>query len=217
MPHPEEASKTELQRENEALYRQLLVQGVLSILLPTEDLENPCLTALVEQIFSELIVGNVIVNKAAQPWLLFEGICIIARVLQQKKKGKAVDGEALSVSGTNRRQWSVHGLFVSIITWVMMLITSLRSCFATLVASSSLPSRRGRTDGAGGEIWNKTPAGKAVREPVPVLEFRLWTCLGNVSELGLRMPWLSGLLSLLKHGAVYGPGLIADVDGPLDR
>lgn len=192
------------------------MQGVLSILLPTEDLENPCLTALVEQIVAELIVGNVIVNKAAQPWLLFEGICIIARVLQQKKDIASSD-EGLGLIGPSRRQWSVHGFLVSIIGWFMILITSLRLGLATMLASSSLPTRRCRLDGTGGDGLKDHQVADVAREPVPVLEFRLWACLGNIAELGLRMPWLGGMLSLLKYGAVYGPGRIADVDGVFDR
>ena len=71
---PDDASKALEQKENEAAYRQLLVHGVLAVLLPTEDLENSCLTALVGQIFSEMIIGNGIGGKASEPWLLWEGI-----------------------------------------------------------------------------------------------------------------------------------------------
>jgi hypothetical protein len=66
------------QKENEAAYRQLLVQGVLAILLPTEDLENDCLTAIVGQVFSEMIIGGAIGGKASEPWLLWEGITKVA-------------------------------------------------------------------------------------------------------------------------------------------
>src|SRR5216117_635801 len=38
------------QQKNEAAYRRLLVQGVLAVLLPTEDLENGCLRTLVREI-----------------------------------------------------------------------------------------------------------------------------------------------------------------------
>ncbi|TQS32233.1 hypothetical protein Golomagni_07458, partial [Golovinomyces magnicellulatus] len=85
VPRDDMPSTKEEQLKNEAEYRQLLVQAILAILLPTEDLENPCLTSLVEQIFSELIIGNNIANKASQPWLLYECICIAARVLGEKK------------------------------------------------------------------------------------------------------------------------------------
>jgi hypothetical protein len=52
------------------------------VLLPTEDLENGCLRALVAEIFAEMILGNGISGKACEGWLLWEGITRIAEVLQ---------------------------------------------------------------------------------------------------------------------------------------
>ncbi|KAF1842910.1 uncharacterized protein K460DRAFT_288087 [Cucurbitaria berberidis CBS 394.84] len=70
------------QRESESAWRQLLVQGVLAVLLPTEDLENGCLRSLVAEIFAEMILGNGISGKACEGWLLWEGITRIAEILQ---------------------------------------------------------------------------------------------------------------------------------------
>ncbi|KAI0016692.1 PXA domain-containing protein [Xylariomycetidae sp. FL0641] len=77
-PVPKYGDKTsfEAQADNESAYRQLLVQGVLAVLLPTEDLENDCLTSLVGQILSEMIIGNLIVNKLSEPWLIWEMLII---------------------------------------------------------------------------------------------------------------------------------------------
>lgn len=89
MPKPEDPTSASQQRENEAAYRQLLVQGVLAVLLPTEDLDNECLTALVGQILSELIIGNVVIGKLSQPWMIWECLIITARVLGRRSAGKA--------------------------------------------------------------------------------------------------------------------------------
>ncbi|KAF2125772.1 hypothetical protein P153DRAFT_298998 [Dothidotthia symphoricarpi CBS 119687] len=70
------------QRENESAWRQLLIQGVLVLLLPTEDLENGCLRSLVAEIFAEMILGNGISGKACEGWTLWEGITKIAESLQ---------------------------------------------------------------------------------------------------------------------------------------
>ncbi|KAF4959771.1 hypothetical protein FSARC_10631 [Fusarium sarcochroum] len=230
VPHPDEPDLAIAQKENEALYRQLLVQGVLAILLPTEDLENPCLTSLVEQIFSELIIGNVIANKASQPWLLYEGICITARVLQQKKDQGIVTQEAqdgssqskLEVKG--RRAWSVRSMFLGVIQLGMLLVGSLRFITTALVMASSLPPRTTPIEEEKEALMDHDKRSSISSNPktsdytkAPILSCRVWTCLGNLLELSLRMPWLDGFLSLLQYGVVNGPGRIAGHDGPVDR
>ncbi|RGP64646.1 hypothetical protein FLONG3_9476, partial [Fusarium longipes] len=205
---------------------------ILAILLPTEDLENPCLTSLVEQIFSELIIGNIIANKASQPWMLYEGICITAKVLRQKKdQGPTPAGTPkesfepkLEVKG--RRTWSVRSsvrsFFLGVIQLGMIVVASLRFITTALVMASSLPTRTTPLDEKEA-LPDKDKHSGISSSPessdyikAPILSCRLWTCLGNLLELSLRMPWLDGLLSLLQYGAVNGPGRIAGHDGPVD-
>ncbi|KAF4466835.1 hypothetical protein FALBO_6285 [Fusarium albosuccineum] len=228
VPRSDDPDTASDQKENEALYRQLLVQGVLAVLLPTEDLENPCLTALVEQIFSELIIGNVIVNKASQPWLLYEGICISARVIREKKeqsvatsKSRAESSESgLEVKG--RRVWSVRSMFLGVIQLGMLVVGSLRFITTALVMASSLPARTTPLEEKE-EMMDHEKSASTSSNPrssdltkTPILSCRLWTCIGNLLELSLRMPWLDGFLSLLQYGAINGPGRIAGHDGPVD-
>jgi len=85
-PVPSDAAAAEEQAANESAYRQLLVEGVLAVLLPTEDLENPCLTALVGQVLSELIIGGVIARKLSEPWLIWELMASMARGKGQEKR-----------------------------------------------------------------------------------------------------------------------------------
>lgn len=231
VPRPDDPATISDQQENEAAYSQLLVQAVLAILLPTEDLENPTLTALVGQIFSELIIGNVIANKAAQPWLLYEAICIVARDLNEKKtkaKQRIVSGTHnpdLTLPPGKRGRWSARGFFLAIIHIGILAITTIRVLVGTLVMSSSLPPRaiitEDATDTTGSqkEKATKRPASHAAQPlvKVPVLAFSLWPCIANLAQLSTRMPWASGVLSLLQHGVVHGPGRIADLNGPLDR
>ncbi|KAF7531205.1 hypothetical protein G7Z17_g13743 [Cylindrodendrum hubeiense] len=231
VPCPDDPLTTSDQRENEALYRQLLVQGVLAILLPTEDLENPCLTALVEQIFSELIIGNVIANKASQPWLLYEGICITARVLQEKKMKQestiatSTQPSDAKLDGKGGRRWSIRGMFLGLIQLGILLVGSIRFITMALVMASSLPPRTTPFDEKGvvtdydedKDDKSLSGGGRCAFVKAPILSFRVWTCLGNLIEMGSRMPWLDGFLSLLQVGAIHGPGRIAGVDGFVDR
>ncbi|KAL7809907.1 PXA domain-containing protein [Trichoderma gracile] len=235
VPRLGNGTAVELQRQNEATYRQLLVQAVLAILLPTEDLENPCLTALVEQILSELIIGNVIAGKASQPWLLYEAICISARSLGEQKartKARIVTGtdqpspssSDLGQDAPKSPKWTVHGVFVLIIHLGILFLNAVRFMASILADSISLPPRTALhlDEEAADHIHDDkrrllstdTNLGRA---KVPVLSFKLWSCLGNLIELEQRKPWLGGFISLLRTAAIHGPWRIAGLDGPLDR
>lgn len=230
VPRLDDHTAVELQRENEATYRQLLVQGVLAILLPTEDLENPCLTALVEQIFSELIIGNVIAGKASQPWLLYEAICIAARSLGEQKnrtKARIVSGKDrppdLGQDTAKSPKWTAQGVFVLIIHLGILFFNALRLMAGTLADSISLPPRTALhlDEEAAEDAHNdKQPPPSTdtnLEAKVPVLSFKLWACFGNLIELEERKPWLGGFISLLQTAAIDGPWRIAGLNGPLDR
>ncbi|WQF75982.1 Putative Phox-associated domain-containing protein [Colletotrichum destructivum] len=237
IPRPEDPSSVTNQQENEAAYRQLLVQGVLAVLLPTEDLENDCLTSLVGQIFSELIIGNVLVNRLSQPWLIYECLIILTRVLARGGADPIEEGvtEALPGGSTPavpklvRRSWSIQRAFWSLVQWSFLAFTSIRLLITTLAMSSSLPPR---SDGdvadkhemTGQKSDSKTPnpatssnEARPVKTKTPIVALKLWTCISDWIEMDTRMPWLSGTLSMLQLGAMEGPGRVAGLNGPMDR
>jgi hypothetical protein len=226
-----------LQQENEATYRQLLVQAVLAILLPTEDLENPCLTALVEQILSELIIGNVIAGKASQPWLLYEAICIAARSLDEQKartKTRIVSetdrpprpssSSGLGQDAEKSQKWTAQGVFVLVIHLSILFFNAVRFMVSTLADSITLPPRAAlhldeeAADHALDDKQSPLPTDTNIAQAkVPILTFKLWSCFGNLIELEERKPWLGGFISLLQTAAISGPWQIAGLNGPLDR
>ncbi|KAM0527529.1 hypothetical protein ACHAPS_002896 [Verticillium nonalfalfae] len=233
VPKPEAPESAAKQQENETMYRQLLVQGVLAILLPTEDLENECLTALVGQILSELIIGNVLINKLAQPWMLWEIMIILVRVLGKREPETTTleEGvaEALSPDApiiepeSSTRAWSFQGIFWGVIQWLFMAFTAVQLVVLTLASSSSLPARSTPVLDAKSSLAGSGSATKAAKanasKPVkaPIVTFKLWSCISSLIELDSRTPWLSGALSMLQFGAVSGPAKLAGLDGPLDR
>ncbi|KAL6895964.1 PXA domain-containing protein [Trichoderma longibrachiatum] len=213
----DDGTAVELQRQNEATYRQLLVQAVLAILLPTEDLENPCLTALVEQILSELIIGNVIAGKASQPWLLYEAICISARSLGEQEartKARLVTGtDQPSPSSSDLDQdtakspkWTVQGVFVLIVHLGILFFNAVRFMAGILADSISLPPRTAlHLDEEAADCFHDDKR-------------RLLSTDTNLGRAKVpRKPWLGGFMSLLQTAAINGPWRIAGLDGPLDR
>jgi hypothetical protein len=231
-PVPKEGSPQDIaeQAGNEAAYRQLLVQGVLAVLLPTEDLENECLTSLVGQILSELIIGNVIANKASQPWLVWEGLSILAGVI--RRRIDALPGDGASKPQHNHRppftlNSRTQRIFLWILQWIFLVFTSIRVLTTTLVMSFSLPSRltyvlddKGRhltshkEDSTTDDLLENTTGEPA---KVPVVAFKIWPCISNLVEMDVRMPWLAGAISMLQLAAIRGPGRIAGLDGIIDR
>lgn len=215
VPSFENEGSVEEQAANETIYRQLLVEGMLSVLLPTEDLENPCLTALVSQILSELIIGNLVINKASQPWLLFESICTVSRVLREKK---ATTSQKSNES--EQSTWSLNAILISLIHFGSTLLAWFRLFVDMVTVSATLQSRYVTIEST---KLAKTKADRSRKgnehspPKAPVLEFKLWTCAANIIQLNSRMPWLSGILSLLQYQAVHGPGRLASLDSRFDR
>ncbi|KAH8707608.1 PXA domain-containing protein [Phaeosphaeriaceae sp. PMI808] len=244
------------QRENESAWRQLIVQGVLTVLLPPEDLENGCLRALVAEIFAEMILGNGISGKACEGWLLWEGITSIAKVLQTdsaKEKGnqsedaspqqsmtrlerfgllssahKEAEPTSLVAPSKHRHKtWpmSISGFFWTVAQYIFLAITAVRAVVLNLVRSSSLPSRSVNLEQSPAGTSNQppyssveTPLSRRALEPKrPIVSMRLWSCMAQLAELSMRMPWLAGSISMLHWGLLVGPGRVGDTDGILDR
>ncbi len=231
VPKTDAPSAITEQAENEAAYRQLLVQGVLALLLPTEDLENDCLTALVGQIFSELIIGNVVANRLAEPWLIWEGLIILSGLIRRRAGDPSAQSSprpSPNIQPTNaKRSFSIHGLFLTLLQWCFLAANLIRLTVTTVVSSRSIPPRT--RYGSHADEMTRQKTGSLTTDPaglldthvepvkVPVLAFRIWSAISNLIEMDQRMPWLGGTLSFLQWIAMTGPGRIADVDGVLDR
>ncbi|KKK26443.1 hypothetical protein ARAM_004165 [Aspergillus rambellii] len=85
VPDPCDPETIVQQRENEAVYRRLLADGVLAVLLPTEELENACLRALVTDILADLVLGNEVSGKICEGWFLWESITKLLDTLSRDK------------------------------------------------------------------------------------------------------------------------------------
>jgi len=233
---------TELQqKENEEVYRQLLVQAVLAVILPTEDLESGCLTSLVGQIFSEMILGNGIGGKASEPWVLWEGLMKVAQVVKTKlpytKAQKRVDVTANTFTEKSSEGGKAFKVKVSIQKWFWLILqyaftvfTSLRFVIITLATSSSLPprkslyaaSKRPSIDLSQTLAPPKTttsPTSQSGRECIhqPIIGMKIWSCIFNLLDLDLRMPWLGATMSALQWAALRGPGMVGVTDGLIDK
>ncbi|KAI1492494.1 PXA domain-containing protein [Biscogniauxia mediterranea] len=239
VPSPADPRSIQAQAQSESAYRQLLAQGVLAVLLPTEDLENDCLTSLVGQIFSELIIGNLVAVKVSEPWLIWEGLAMLARLIRRKSSPETSEVDQANTPQStdagkvqlskNNRVWSIHQAFWSVVQWGFLAVTSIRLIIGTVLLSRSLPPRSASTfvrpsDSTSQDHDEKFHHPSAVPEStplstprVPVLDFHIWSCASNLLEMEARMPWLCGALSMVQWAVLKGPGHVAAYDGILDR
>ena len=70
------------QEDNEIAWSQLLVSRIVPLVLPPEDLQNPCLHVLVSEFFSGMIVHNAICSRASEAWMVWEGVTKIINALR---------------------------------------------------------------------------------------------------------------------------------------
>ncbi|KIY00167.1 uncharacterized protein Z520_03852 [Fonsecaea multimorphosa CBS 102226] len=82
-PHPalDPSLPPEQQQAYESAHRQLLIQGALAVLLPTEDLANACLRTLVSDIISDLILGQAVAAKLCEPWFLHGTVSKVVEIV----------------------------------------------------------------------------------------------------------------------------------------
>jgi len=247
VPGAKDPASIALQQENEAAYRELLVQGILAVLLPTEDLENGCLTTLVGAILSDMIIGNGIGGKAAEPWLIWEGIIKITEVVQsQMAEGGAQEPEERETTDTRLRRtkeqgaetsgastasrWTVQKMFWLVLQYAFLAFTTIRLIILAISTSSSLPTRTSPPV----KVPSPSPAGDGLDAPAsqysakfpssptspakqPILTMKIWPCISDLLDLDIRMPWLHATISLLQWGALRGPGRLGATDGMIDK
>ncbi|KAI0187757.1 PXA domain-containing protein [Xylaria flabelliformis] len=239
VPRPNDQASIQAQADNESAYRQLLVHGVLAVLLPTEDLENECLTSLVGQILSELVIGNLVAGKLSQPWLIWELLIMVTRLIHKKKTSddsdiipekttKANDSNGIDNSAVkSTSSWSPQRIFWSFVNWVFLAAGVIRLIISTVALSRSLPPRPHQnavcvveaTDYQQKKSQSLPPDDVARTQPtrIPVIEFHIWRCLGDILEVEARMPWLQATLSMMQWIALRSPGRVGALDGMLDR
>jgi hypothetical protein len=227
------------QRTNEAAYRQLLVYGALAVLLPTDDLENNCLTALVSQIFSEMIIGNGIGGKASEPWLLWEGIMKIAEIIKssspESKAQERMDAtDARSGDDSthfpaimNKRTGfgeSIQKSFWLILQYAFLAFTTIRFIIITIATSSSLPTRepvKTSVKSVRSDLSQSYTSEKASHHifsaKQPIISMKVWSLASLFLDLDARMPWVSATFAMLQWALLHGPGRVGETNGRLDK
>lgn len=242
VPDDDDPDTITTQTENEAVYRRLLANGTLAILLPTEDLENSSLRALVGDVMADLILGKEVGGRLCQGTFLYELIIKFTTVM---KDGRGQGGSD-SDSDTTANRLERFGLLSSneaptgpqllagesqVIAWIWRIIQGLYLCYVSLrfIATglfrvASNPGS-GSSHGVAVSFPAATPclpkegaeSSDSVAGKRPVLFYRAVPMASKVFGIPQRMPWAYGLLDLTQHLILAGPGRLGHTDGLLDR
>lgn len=130
--------------------------------------------------------------------------------------------------GREKAPMTVSSTFWAVVQYAFLACTAMRAVIVALATSSSLPPRS--VTGASGQSPVEAnhqsqppqPEDPASRRQLastkrPVVSMKLWSCASKLVELDSSMPWLAGVMSMLRWGALAGPGRVGDNDGVLDR
>ncbi|RAL09991.1 PXA domain-containing protein [Aspergillus homomorphus CBS 101889] len=237
VPSPSDTQSLEQQQKVESVYRQLLVQGALTILLPTEDLENVCLRTLLGDILADLIIGNGVAGKMSDGCFILESI---TKVVDNAGRDSRKE-ESTPLQSRQRSQLHEYGLIssreellkgsshpptpVRIPDWAWQILQFGYFIYVTLRfivvglfrVSSTNPVTPSRTSASPISKADETHSICTSSRKRPVLKYRLYGMLAQVMDVPQRMPWLGGSLALLQHLILAGPGRLGDTDSVLDR
>lgn len=224
------------QAENERAYRQLLVQGSLAVILPTEDLQNGPLRVLVGDIIADLIIGQALAGKVCSGWFLHDAISKVAVALTDKVRPKAAGTEIRDDAKNRLERFGLltHDLNLQaghspshdqseMATWFWRLMQYgylvylfLRYAWKEFQFARSKPKRQHHVRAAPSSSLapNKSQEDSP---PRPVLAYGLYSMISTLLQTADRMPWATGMLSFWQQLLLRGVGRVGGSNSILDR
>jgi hypothetical protein len=189
-------------------------------------------------IFSDLILGNEVSGRVCEGWFLWESTAKLLDLLARKR---SADKDGIAETEASRsNQLQQFGLLSSpnssetshssssaqsqttswmwsLLQYVFMAYVTLRFIVAGLFRVASTPPVI---------LSSHLSPGIPVDEPLskrgqpgkrPVLDYRFYGMLSQLLDIPRRMPWLGGLLALFQYLILAGPGRVGNSGGVLDR
>ncbi len=241
-PVPSDPASVAALRRAESAYRHIIVHAILELLLPVDDYQNDCLRALVGEIFAEMVIGEILIGRAGRSEVWYEGIIKGIEVwkrTQMESKTKKTDrrgeirlsGNATFFAQLTRAirllQRYFFELFAQMLHYSLLILAGFRFLIYSVATSFIIPSRLPKkqaktsgdhyTDSSGNESLNRSSSSFDTPPPKPIITLSMFTTISLLAELPTRRPWLLGVLQLLQHFLLLGPGKLGASDGLLDR
>jgi hypothetical protein len=194
-----------------------------------------------------MIIRDGLCGKAGEPWLLWEGVTKAITSTRRHKShsppaqspqsaaDRSVQGQPMTQAmGFEERLHLIVLTFWSFVQAITTAIQLFRTLTATITQAATLPARNTYTPVMKEHIPSTNPnlalpsrlndelmleigTGIDGTNKRPIISMSMWTCGSRLLALEQRMPWLTGLLSLLHWFGVSGPGRVCEFDSRLDR
>jgi len=165
LPVPNTNAATAEQACNDSLYRQLLADGMLALLLPTDDLRNPCLRSLVAEVLGDMILGGFITGKLCDSMFVYDMITRVAQSSGSHYKPWIVDPRQQSVAKKDRlarlglltssnssakessvKKYDDNKIIAIVLQYCMILLNVIQIFFSSVMSTATLPLRASTTD-----------------------------------------------------------------------
>lgn len=160
LPVPKTNAAIAEQACNDSLYRQLLTDGMLALLLPTDDLRNPCLRSLLGEVLGDMILGGFLAGKLCDSIFINGMITRVASSSSSKRKPWAVDSRQrpagrmgrltrlglltspeMATKEPARSKYAVDELISSILQYCMLFFSIIQICFTKFTSADTQPLR----------------------------------------------------------------------------
>lgn len=242
LPLAQDPSSLQQQAENERDYRQLLVQGVLAILLPTDDLQNGPLRTLVGDIIADLIVGQAVAGKVCEGWFLHDAISKVTAILSDKVQPKASGSEIRDDAKDRLEKFGLlthdskfqhghssthHQSQFMVWFWRLMQYGYLVYLFLVFVVKEvqfvrRKPKRQYHVgvSSSASILAEKSHMPSPLPHnlwPRPVLAYGICGMISTLLQMVDRMPWTTGMLAFWQQILLHQFGRFGGSNSILDR
>ena len=185
-------------------------------------------------VIAETILGNAIGGKLCEGYFIWGNMSKLIEMVKTRIEPKAT-GEEIEVDtrsrlekfgllsergeGTRPPSAGYRSTFSSIswraLQYVYLMFIAIRFIIQGFIAASARPRRS--------QLASNMEASSPITKPVlswpppPLINYKFFSLVSSILDLPLRVPWLSGSLSLLQSHLVRGPLSVGATDGILDQ
>jgi len=221
-----------------------LAQGLLAVLLPPGDLQNPCLRALVSEVSADLVIGNFIGQRFCDGVFIYDMIRKVADTVQPRLGHDrwAIDSEeeprdrlsrfgllsknpTASIGRSARRKLS--DVLYLVCQYALLALSALRALIKIIITAPALPSRKTnvfRTSPTSTPATPRDPSTESIKpDPLalhtikPIINYAAWPTVADIACLEARVPWVLGSLALLQRLLAAITTDMTESNGRIDR